>query len=205
MRSREFVNSLIREFDATTADLPLRIHAFTNSRVLVLFCCVLFAVAPAIAASDDGSQPASRSAAYGTVHKSSGDSVEERQVDRNSDNDDLLRTIGALAAVVVMIVAARLLLKRCSPSRSGGAGKGVIEILARAPLAARQQLVLVRMGRRLVLISAGPQGAARLAEIADPAEADELLETLSETPGQCARPLKELSRKIQSRLKEDEQ
>jgi flagellar biogenesis protein FliO len=46
----------------------------------------------------------------------------------------------------------------------------VFEVLGRAPLAARQQVHLVRLGAKLVLLSVSPAGVEALSEVTDPDE-----------------------------------
>jgi hypothetical protein len=50
----------------------------------------------------------------------------------------------------------------------------VIESLGRAPLIGRQQMQLIRLGRKLILLNVTPHGAEALAEVTDPAEVDRL-------------------------------
>jgi len=47
-------------------------------------------------------------------------------------------------------------------------------VLGRAPLAARQQVHLLRCGRKLLLVSVTPAGAETLTEITEPEEVDRL-------------------------------
>lgn len=73
--------------------------------------------------------------------------------------------------------------KTLSSSLSGSLPKQVVQVVGRTPLAARQQLVLVRFGSKLVLVSMVQGEARTLSEITDPLEVDQLV-------GQCesARP-----------------
>ncbi len=83
--------------------------------------------------------------------------------------------LGAMAVVIALIFALRWMLKRLGRVQ-GIPGRAVsIEVLSRVNLTARQQLVLVRMGRRVLLIGAGPQSATTLSEVTDTEEAEELL------------------------------
>jgi len=86
-----------------------------------------------------------------------------------------LRTLGALAIVAGLIFAARWLLRRWRPSGLIGAA-GPVEVLARAPVAPKQQIVLVRLGGRLVLVGTGAGAMSTLAEVTDPAEVRELID-----------------------------
>ncbi len=82
----------------------------------------------------------------------------------------------AMGIVVAMIVALGWLVKRLSGGRTRQNG-GVLRLIARTNLSPKHQMFLVRMGNRLVLVGAGPQGLATLSEITDAAEASELLQS----------------------------
>jgi flagellar biogenesis protein FliO len=53
--------------------------------------------------------------------------------------------------------------------------EGVVSVLGRVPLAARQFAELIRVGNKLVLVSVTPAGAETLTEVTDPVEIDRLL------------------------------
>ena len=93
-----------------------------------------------------------------------------------------LRTLGALAVVAGLIFAARWLLRRWGASGPAGQA-GPMEVLARASVAPRQQLLLVRLGKRLVLIGAGGGTMCMLAEVSDQAEVDELMRSVKAAKG----------------------
>lgn len=62
-------------------------------------------------------------------------------------------------------------------TNKGGGGRlpsDVVEVLGRSPLPGRQQLQLVRCGRKLLLLCVTPQGAETLTEITDPEEVERL-------------------------------
>lgn len=102
--------------------------------------------------------------------------VEGRRLSRDGNGvlDGWGQTVIALAVVAAVVLGLRYLLKRFSgTARLTGRG-GVIEVLARAPVLPRQHLLLVRMGRRLVLLGSAPGGLRTLAEITDPEEVAEL-------------------------------
>jgi len=86
------------------------------------------------------------------------------------------RLLLAMAIVVGLIVALGWLVKRLGGGKGLG-GAGALKLVARANLSPKHQMFLVRMGSRLVLIGAGPQGLATLSEITDAEEAAQLLQT----------------------------
>jgi flagellar protein FliO/FliZ len=93
-----------------------------------------------------------------------------------------LRTLGALAVVAGLIFAARWFLRRWGASAPAGQA-GPMEVLARASVAPRQQLLLVRLGKRLVLIGAGGGTMTTLAEVSDDAEVDDLMRSVKAAHG----------------------
>lgn len=113
-----------------------------------------------------------------------------RSADRSSDAGDgvasrvsrsgagLFRAADVLwpLALLGILLGLAILVKRLS-RRGGGvtAASPVIEVLARTSLSPRQNLCLVRLGRRLVLLGVGGEQAHTLVEISDPVEAAELI------------------------------
>ena len=91
-----------------------------------------------------------------------------------SDLGGWVRTLAALAVVVVLIFVVRLLLRRLGPVGKGGKGPDAIEVLARSSLSAKHRLYLVRLGQRLVLVGSGPEGLTTLSEVTDPDEVSRL-------------------------------
>jgi len=78
-----------------------------------------------------------------------------------------LVTVGGSLAVVLGLFLMVAWLLTPLPSE-------VVEVLGRAPLAGRQQLHLLRCGRKLLLVSVTPAGAETLTEISEPEEVDRL-------------------------------
>lgn len=97
------------------------------------------------------------------------------------------RLLMALAAVLALIFLLKAILKRLS----GGGGlrsSKAVQVLSTQNLAPRQQLVLVRLGRRLVLIGNTGTAMNALCEISEPDEVAALLGQLSvEKSGPAAR------------------
>jgi flagellar biogenesis protein FliO len=89
---------------------------------------------------------------------------------------DWVRTGLALGLVVVLIFLTRGILRRLGGPRRAGVGRRqVIEVLARTSVSPKQQLLLVRLGSRLVLVGVGPSGMAALSEVREPGEVYELM------------------------------
>lgn len=79
-----------------------------------------------------------------------------------------LRDLLPLAVVLAVIAAAAMLVRRCLPSRGMLIGTGGLRVVARVPLSPRQNVVLVRMGRHLVLLGQSPEQITLLMTVTDP-------------------------------------
>ena len=87
-----------------------------------------------------------------------------------------LSSVGAsLGLVLGAFLCVVMLSKRYLPKAAGPLPKEVVEQLGWAPLVGRQQMQLVRLGNKLLLISVTPGSSAEpLAEVTDPAEVERL-------------------------------
>ncbi len=83
-------------------------------------------------------------------------------------------TGGALILVLGLFFLFAWTLRRNASGPASVLPKEVVEVLGRAPLACRQQVYLLRLGHRLVLVSVTPSGIETLSEIDDPLEVDRL-------------------------------
>jgi len=80
------------------------------------------------------------------------------------------QVIAALAIVIGLIFVGRALVRKFVPGAAASSGKGVIEILARHPLAKNQSLVLVRIGSQIVALNQGREASASVLVINEPME-----------------------------------
>lgn len=80
-----------------------------------------------------------------------------------------------LALVLGVVAAMAVLLRRFLPNQRFLTGSGVIEVVARAGLSSKQQLVLVKVGRRLVLLGVSAERINPLSEVVDPDEVATLI------------------------------
>ncbi|HVZ92877.1 MAG TPA: flagellar biosynthetic protein FliO [Phycisphaerales bacterium] len=108
---------------------------------------------------------------------------------KTSDSPSILdhpvtRTALALALVIALLFGLRAVVRRVSGLSSGlrqqlgAAGKapsGVLEVLGRYPVSRGQTLVLLRLDRRVVLLSQTTSGFATLSEITDADEVASIL------------------------------
>lgn len=100
-----------------------------------------------------------------------------------SDGGWALRTIGALTITLGAIFATRWGLRKLAVSgglagqlgAGGRAPSGVLEVMARYPVGRGQTLVLLRMDRRVLLLSQTSQGFSTLAEVTDAEEVASLI------------------------------
>lgn len=115
------------------------------------------------------------------------------------------KTSGGTLQMLVSIISSLLLVvglflgvawcyrKTLGTSLAGGLPKQVVNILGRTSISARQQLVLVRFGSKLLLVSVIQGEARTLGEISDPLEVDQMLGLCeSGQPGSISQSFKSL-------------
>jgi flagellar biogenesis protein FliO len=79
-----------------------------------------------------------------------------------------IRNLWPLLAVLVLIVGMALMVKKFMPARRLLGGSDVLKIVARTHVSPKQQLLLVKMGRRLVLLGLSPDRINSLSTVDDP-------------------------------------
>jgi flagellar biogenesis protein FliO len=89
--------------------------------------------------------------------------------------ESLYSTAAALAIVVGLFLACAWLVRRGTRKPSVSLPEGVVTVLGRVSLTARQSAELVRVGNKLLLLAETQGGIERLTEIADPAEIDRIM------------------------------
>lgn len=90
--------------------------------------------------------------------------------------DELVPTGLALGATLLAIVLARSAARRFGARVAGGKRpQGVVEVLARYPVARGQQVVLLKVGRRVIVAHQGAQGMQTLSEFAGEDEVADLV------------------------------
>lgn len=147
-------------------------------------------------ALEPASKPAPESLPLGASSAAKPTGAEAAAETRSSTTLGLSRTLGALMGVVGLAFACAIAWRWIAQKRGGliaslgAAGRapsGVIEVLARYPVARSQRLVLLRVGRRVVLTcqSSSVRGGAgamnTLAEFTDADEVASLLCAVRET------------------------
>jgi flagellar protein FliO/FliZ len=97
--------------------------------------------------------------------------------DRSSSGSTLkmMLSVGSSLLIVIgLFLGVAWFARKTMNATFGGLPKQVVSILGRTPLAPRQQLVLVRFGSKLVLVSMIQGEARTISEITDPLEVDQL-------------------------------
>jgi flagellar biogenesis protein FliO len=122
----------------------------------------------------------------------------------STDSLSIIRVGAALIGVVSLIFllkwCARGVLGQTSTSRA----QSPISVVARSNIAPRQQIVLVQVGRRLVLVGNSGGAMNALCEIKDPDEVSELLgKVAAEKSGSIARTFGNLFRKEEEKFGSD--
>jgi flagellar biogenesis protein FliO len=89
--------------------------------------------------------------------------------------------VGSLGAVLGLFFLLAWAMRRGAPGAIGLLPCEALEVLGRAPLAGRQQVHLVRLGSKLVLVSVSPTGAETLSEVTEPDEVQRLIALCRQT------------------------
>ena len=93
-----------------------------------------------------------------------------------SFTQELLPTALALGATLLVIVLARSAIKRFGGKLPGAKRpEGVVMVLARYPVARGQQIVLLKVGRRVIVANQGAQGMQTLSEFSAEADVAEIV------------------------------
>lgn len=87
---------------------------------------------------------------------------------------DALRTGGALVGVLALILIMRTVLRRVGDPLAARRPSGVVQVLARFPLAKGQQVMLLEVGRRVLCVHQSATGAATLCSFDDASEIADL-------------------------------
>lgn len=88
---------------------------------------------------------------------------------------DIKKIGGSLSIVIGGYLGLVWLLRKINPAGNQGIPSEVLEVVGNAPLDNRQNLQLVRLGSKLLLMIHGPDGTQPIGEVTDPAEVDHLV------------------------------
>lgn len=99
----------------------------------------------------------------------------ERTKKSSSTISSMISMMISLALVIAIFMGLAWLLRSAQPAVTKGLPKDVVEVLGRTTLAPRQQMYVIKFGRKLILVSQQMGQTATLTEIEDPQEVDHLL------------------------------
>ena len=91
-----------------------------------------------------------------------------------STSQALTTVISSLGIVLAVFLVLTWVAKKFSPPGMGVVPKEAVELLGRSPLSGRQQMQVVRIGNKLLLVALTVGGAETLTEITDPEEVERL-------------------------------
>lgn len=141
------------------------------------------AAAAAAARGPDENQPIVRS---GHEPGAPGDAAHRPAESRSASTApslDVSRVAMSLGIVLVLIFALKWSAKRLFPGQVGvKSSRAAIEVLSRSPLSARQQFLLVRVGKRLVVVADSGGAMSAICQISDSDEVAEMLGQLRSEP-----------------------
>ena len=80
----------------------------------------------------------------------------------------------SLAIVLGLFLSVAWVFRRAAPRQSVRLPREAFEFLGKAPLAGRQEMQLLRLGRKLLLLAVTPTSAETLTEITDPEEVERI-------------------------------
>jgi len=100
-----------------------------------------------------------------------------------------------LVVVLLLIAVMVVILKRAVPARRFLSGSGILQVVARTHVSPKQQILLVRLGRRLILVGVSPERIGTLTIVDDPEQVALLLgEAASAAPRSMNREFRESMR-----------
>ncbi len=91
-----------------------------------------------------------------------------------SPTSALTTVAGSLGAVLALFLVIVWCSRRFSPAGASALPKEAVELLGRAPLSPRQQMQLVRVGNKLLLVAISGTDTQTLTEITEPTEVEHL-------------------------------
>ncbi len=105
----------------------------------------------------------------------------------------LLNTITALGAVLAVIILLRVVLGRFTGAGGVVQSSPLLEVLSRVTVAPRSQVVLMRMGSRILVVGESAGGLRTLAQITEPDEIAQVLASVaSDRPNSISRGFQQL-------------
>jgi flagellar biogenesis protein FliO len=88
---------------------------------------------------------------------------------------EVIRVVCALGGVIALILFFRWIFKRCFGVTTAPRATRAVQVLSRSPISPRQQLVILRVGKRLLVVADGGTQMNTLSEITEPDEVAALI------------------------------
>lgn len=105
----------------------------------------------------------------------------------------IVQTAGALGLVLGVILLARAVLNRLLRRQAVSGANGLLEVLGRVNVGGRQQVLLIRTGKRVLVVGDGASGLRTLADIDEPEEVAGLLAAVAaDRPNSVSRSFNQL-------------
>jgi flagellar biogenesis protein FliO len=159
-------------------------YTFAISRVLI----VLLAASTARAQDAPLAVPTTQNALESTALRQPSGNTTPAQRTTLSAGGEILKLFFALGIVIVLILLLRWLLQRYLGVNVGGGKSGLVRVVSRTTLSPRQQVVLLQVGRRIVVVGDSAGTLTALAQITDDDEVANILGTATATPSDDAPP-----------------
>jgi flagellar biogenesis protein FliO len=96
---------------------------------------------------------------------------------------DWKKMLVSLGIVIGCYLGFMFLLRLWNPQAAGALPREVVEVLGTSPLNSKQNLQLVRLGSKLLLLIHGPEGTHSIGEISNPNEVEHLAQICSQRRG----------------------
>jgi flagellar biogenesis protein FliO len=124
---------------------------------------VATAAIPPLPSTALGAEPVGNSGTTSVIAPGNGASAQPQGL-------DYPRVLTALGIVIGLILALRWLGRFFFPATTGRARSRAVEVLARSPLSPKQQVMLLRVGQRLLVVGDSGSQMSPLCQITDPDE-----------------------------------
>lgn len=99
---------------------------------------------------------------------------------------DYVRVVGALGLVIALIVLLKWMGRMFFPSVAGRGSSRAVEVLSRSPLTPKQQVMLIRVGSKLIVVGDSGTQMNTLCEISDADEVASLIGQLRDEKSSAA-------------------
>jgi flagellar biogenesis protein FliO len=150
------------------------------SLVLCTFAAAQQATTRPLAAGEFESEPIRRAApTTGPATRDSAAATASATRGRQQGLLDIGRVVAALGIVLGLIFFLRWFGKRLLPGGAGGRGAGAVRVLSRSPVSPKQQVLLMQVGRRVLVVADNGTQMNALSEITDPDEVAGLIGQLN--------------------------